>query len=668
MARKKRKVLSSDEVCFHLVLLLLLHLSWSRFWIFVYLSPFFSFSLTNFTLLPAFLPLDFFISSLSPNTFSLTPRLLHQFFSNYHLHEQESDDIGDKRRKTRATKKKAKDVSDDEYFGSEDEDKSDDDLMKDILTSSDEEEDDDYRESDNDNDDDDDDEAELGDDAPVQYEDGYTEEELAKLPQIERENIMYERYLKDQEVADRRAALREERGKKGTSRGKRKPAKKSTDKRKAKFSALAEISARRKETKTRRMDALDFEEDDDLDDLDEEPVRKGASSSSSSRRRRRDYSDEDDDYREYRGDGDDAAMDEEEQTAQLRKGVEEPSLGVKQWATATPVSTNDLVDLQMRRHILEKIFNEPWFDKYVIGKFVRVGIGENRSGEGVYRACEIMEVSEHSSAYQFAGFETKKALHVRWGKAERNFRMNLVSTKRITPQEFDGWAERVRKDGMEMLTREEVIARKKVAEKFRNAFKYDNSKVEEMIVRRMEQGTWKGVNIALERSKMQVDLDRAREEGDTERVKKLEGRLDGLEEHQRKQRMMNAGGIKNTIAQINKKNMLRNIAMEDKVARMKYEASDKPVKKTPFRRKATRPLLGVGDEVVGSKKEEKKKEDQSKAMQIEEEEGSYHTFICIFECVVCFVAHISVVADTLFFFDHFLYPLHQRLQIYSRCR
>ena len=95
------------------------------------------------------------------------------------------------------------------------------------------------------------------------------------------------------------------------------------------------------------------------------------------------------------------------------------------------VSTlEELNNLKISRHKLEKFINLPIFEKTVMGCFVRINIGNNNSTQKlVYRVAEITAVVETPKIYSFGSGRTNKGLKLKHGAQERIFRLEFVSNQ-----------------------------------------------------------------------------------------------------------------------------------------------------------------------------------------------------------------------------------------------
>jgi len=118
--------------------------------------------------------------------------------------------------------------------------------------------------------------------------------------------------------------------------------------------------------------------------------------------------------------------------------------------------------LRLPRKLLEKWVEEPFFEKAVVGCFVRLGVGKapGLHGEAQYKVCEIAGVDEYKYSYAFGEFQTKKALMLRIGRNQRLWRMNVISNHRFTHTELDEWQRTMVSEEQQIPSIEEVNKRK----------------------------------------------------------------------------------------------------------------------------------------------------------------------------------------------------------------
>jgi len=102
------------------------------------------------------------------------------------------------------------------------------------------------------------------------------------------------------------------------------------------------------------------------------------------------------------------------------------------------LSVNILRISQIRRDALERIYDEPWTNRFVEGLFTRLSIGE-RNNVQVYRICEIHALKNYHRKYIFGTCVTKKSLMVKLNRKKEFFTMILVSNKQFKIREFEIW-------------------------------------------------------------------------------------------------------------------------------------------------------------------------------------------------------------------------------------
>jgi len=228
-----------------------------------------------------------------------------------------------------------------------------------------------------------------------------------------------------------------------------------------------------------------------------------------------------------------APMDEEEEKFLTEEEKKLRALRAVRGETETPLTLNHVISIQLRRAALERIIDEPYFDEYVTGKFVRINVGQRDDGTPAYRLAEVVRVENYKTKYKFGRRpDYQRGLLLRHGKAERVFPMSLVSNHSVTQTEFDRWKAECERVGVRIPSAEEALERKRIAEYKRATFRYTNETVEELIERKRKQpDAWKHMNLAMERARIQDLLDTAKELGNEEKAKEYQKQLDELEEY-----------------------------------------------------------------------------------------------------------------------------------------
>ena len=121
------------------------------------------------------------------------------------------------------------------------------------------------------------------------------------------------------------------------------------------------------------------------------------------------------------------------------------------------------------------------------------------------------EVGELKQRYPFppgTSRTTRVALLLQRGEARRLFAMSAISNQSITEDEFLAYCAEVKKVNLPLMTAEEALERKKKAEFLKETYVYTPELVAKMVDDKKGRG--KQVNITLERTKMDLELARAK--------------------------------------------------------------------------------------------------------------------------------------------------------------
>eukprot|EP00455_Lapot_gusevi_P011122 TRINITY_DN15113_c0_g1_i1.p1 TRINITY_DN15113_c0_g1~~TRINITY_DN15113_c0_g1_i1.p1 ORF type:complete len:631 (-),score=187.00 TRINITY_DN15113_c0_g1_i1:62-1954(-) len=273
-----------------------------------------------------------------------------------------------------------------------------------------------------------------------------------------------------------------------------------------------------------------------------------------------------------------------------------------------PLDLDTVNSVLLRRVMLEKLAEEPYFDQYVRRKFVRIGIGM-KGGVSVYRVAEVTGVVEVPRRYKLGNKETKKMLRLKIANYEKNFKMDMISNHSVSREEFDKWLEEMRKADCEVVSKQIALARKQAAEKLHKTFAYTPEVVESMVSAKRQSGL-AGRNLALERTKLEHQRDAAQERGDTAAYEKCVHELDMLDELASKQKRKSMNPVAFGIRNINERNKLHNMSVDEIDAQEKAEKL-KEAQKDAFARKPTRPAPIWSANAV-KKADAKPAEDKSK--------------------------------------------------------
>ncbi|UYV83172.1 RTF1 [Cordylochernes scorpioides] len=294
------------------------------------------------------------------------------------------------------------------------------------------------------------------------------------------------------------------------------------------------------------------------------------------------------------------------------------------------ISTKEeLGKIRISRFKLEKWCHAPFFNKTVIGCFVRVGIGNN-NGIPVYRVAEIIGVVETPKVYQLGKTRTNKGLKLKHGCQERVYRLEFISNQDFTSTEFSKWKDSINKDNLPFPTTDDIDKKcRDIQDALNYQFKDDDV---DSIVKEKERFKKNPHNYAMRKSQLFKKKEMALQNGDDEEVEKINNQLDTLEERAKEIDKIRTSKI-SAIHYINSKNRWQNVESAER-AIMEEVRMNKEKVDDPFTRRKCAPTLVTksrGLEVSNSellKKlaeqkqrdiDNKKKEEEDKVKKEEEE-------------------------------------------------
>nr|CRZ25129.1 Bm3560 [Brugia malayi] len=144
----------------------------------------------------------------------------------------------------------------------------------------------------------------------------------------------------------------------------------------------------------------------------------------------------------------------------------------------------DLARIRLSRFKISRIVHAPFFNKTVIGCFVRIGIGRNKEGRSVYRAAQILDVVETAKVYQLENTRTNKGLKLKHGEEERVYRLEFVSNSEFTNHEFNKWYDAMKSNNLSILTIDQVEKKEADIQKAVN-YNYTDKDIELMVQEKM---------------------------------------------------------------------------------------------------------------------------------------------------------------------------------------
>jgi RNA polymerase-associated protein RTF1 len=227
----------------------------------------------------------------------------------------------------------------------------------------------------------------------------------------------------------------------------------------------------------------------------------------------------------------------------------------------------------------------PFFEKFVKGAFVRIGIG-NHDGRPVYRVAEVIGVHETPKVYALGKGRTNKGLKLKHGRQERVFRMEYVSNSNFSDSEFRKWKSELEKYDMQLPTEDDMKQKIKDFQEAKN-FEFTDEHVEHII---SEKAKFRRnpVNYAMSKNRLMMEKDHAEQTGDKEKVESLKKTLEELEERAEELDKQRSRGL-SAISFINERNRQRNVVLGE--AALKEEVATREKKDDPFTRRKCMPTL-----------------------------------------------------------------------------
>jgi RNA polymerase-associated protein RTF1 len=302
------------------------------------------------------------------------------------------------------------------------------------------------------------------------------------------------------------------------------------DANKAKSKKAAALAALKKEKKIQQQqqkseddsseDSLEFGDDDDDDSDDDYEESGGIKPWQQKQKERatrganvRQVKGEDDD--EEDDDDDDMDVDEDDKVG--RKASGSRSVPDRSSAPEAEAGLAEFLKVTIPRRRLARWCNEPFFNAAVLECFVRLFIGEDDSGEKVYRLCEIVDVKTSPKSYKMPPankvekpVSTNRLLRLKFGKSEKDFPMYLISDADPTDVDVLKYLTNQKNNRMDVLTRRAAIKLRRLQDNLVHNYTYTNEDIERNLQTRKKQG--KGLaNLGLEQTKVAIAVQAARD-------------------------------------------------------------------------------------------------------------------------------------------------------------
>ncbi|CAK8677395.1 unnamed protein product [Clavelina lepadiformis] len=192
-----------------------------------------------------------------------------------------------------------------------------------------------------------------------------------------------------------------------------------------------------------------------------------------------------------------------------------------------PLSKDKVSTIRLSRFRLERWFYLPMFREVVLGCYVRIGIG-NHDGKPVYRMAEIVDVVETAKIYHLGKVRTNLGFRLKHGQQTRVFRLEFISNSIFTDSEFFKWKQAMEEAG-EFLPTFDDIEKKQAAINKAQSYIFKDTDIDRIV---KEKSRFRKTPINYARSKTDImrQIDIALERDDTVEAARLVDVLDDLEE------------------------------------------------------------------------------------------------------------------------------------------
>lgn len=249
----------------------------------------------------------------------------------------------------------------------------------------------------------------------------------------------------------------------------------------------------------------------------------------------------------------------------------------------------ELNKLRISRHKMERYLQLPFFDQLVTNCFVRITIGNNNmSNQPVYRCTEIVGVVETAKIYALGRHRTNKGLRLRYGNADRVFRLEFISNQDITESEFNKWKEECQTANVDLPT-VDLIDKKQ--DEFKEAVNYEY-KDEDVakIIEEKNRFRKHPTNYAMKKTCLMKERHAAILRGEDDLAKDLSTQIEELEERASELDKKRSSSI-SLISYINDRNRKRNIEEAEKAIEEEKRLTRGQKIEDPFTRRPTKPTM-----------------------------------------------------------------------------
>ncbi|GLJ12830.1 hypothetical protein SUGI_0198560 [Cryptomeria japonica] len=251
-------------------------------------------------------------------------------------------------------------------------------------------------------------------------------------------------------------------------------------------------------------------------------------------------------------------------------------------------SFDDIKSITIRRSKLAKWFMEPFFEKIIVGCFVRIGIGISKSGQRIYRLCMVRNVdaTDADKQYKFENRITHKYLDCVWGSDDSaaRWQMERVSDSPPLEKEFKEWEREVERTGARALHKADIEEKKNALNDINN-FVYSAETVKQMLQEK-KMASARPSNLAAEKDRLRKEMELAESKHDYSEVERIKTRLKELEVLSIQRKSKDAKAI--MLAEMNKKNRFENFKNASMIKPANFNLKAGEAGYDPFSRRWTR--------------------------------------------------------------------------------
>ncbi|KAG5670016.1 hypothetical protein PVAND_000303 [Polypedilum vanderplanki] len=247
----------------------------------------------------------------------------------------------------------------------------------------------------------------------------------------------------------------------------------------------------------------------------------------------------------------------------------------------------ELNELQVKRHIFEKIINNPLFDKIIIGLYIRANVGKPNQ-VNPYRVAQIVGVSDGAKVYNFGNKCIKKVLKLRISNKNEILRLEYISNQSFEKHEFLEWIKFCKMNGNELPRIDQIKDKDKKIAMILDVRKELNKP------ETTEKESSRIINFAMKKRNLMTEREIAMSDCDIERMTEIDEEIKILNEQAEEIEKIRTASIRN-IAYINERNRRLNI-LDSEISiredmRIKEAQKSKGESWDPFIRRTTKPSI-----------------------------------------------------------------------------